>query len=224
MNLVNKVTYSRLSVFDLDHTLLNCNGAHRFAFYLMRQSKMSLRSLLYCLMCYYRHKCFNWPYAKLHDAISRHLFGRWTVRGLQEDLEHFLSQSFEQMCFKPITKILLKAQQEAGHHVVILSNTASFIVELFAKRFGVQEWQGSRYKSNDKGYIGGLEKLFDGDSKAEYVKMLAREHGIKKEKITAYSDSFHDLPLLAVAGRAVAVRPDKKLKAICRERAWEIVV
>jgi phosphoserine phosphatase len=42
------------------------------------------------------------------------------------------------------------------------------------------------------------------------------------EKIYAYSDSIHDLPLLQFADISTAVNPDKKLRKEAEKRSWSI--
>jgi phosphoserine phosphatase len=38
-----------------------------------------------------------------------------------------------------------------------------------------------------------------------------------------YSDSFNDIPLLEVAGQAIAVDPDDTLRAHARTKGWSII-
>ena len=40
------------------------------------------------------------------------------------------------------------------------------------------------------------------------------------EKIFAYSDSIHDLPLLELSDIPSAISPDKKLRKVAEERKW----
>ena len=42
------------------------------------------------------------------------------------------------------------------------------------------------------------------------------------EKIFAYSDSIHDLPLLEFSNIPPAISPDKKLRKIAEERKWMV--
>jgi phosphoserine phosphatase len=62
-----------------------------------------------------------------------------------------------------------------------------------------------------------------GEEKASCVKEVAERLCIAKEKITAYSDSFLDLPLLLAAGRPIAVNPDRKLRRFSEEQKWPIL-
>ena len=41
---------------------------------------------------------------------------------------------------------------------------------------------------------------------------------------TAYSDAATDIPLLEACGRAVAVRPDRVLRAVADRSGWPIVL
>ena len=63
-----------------------------------------------------------------------------------------------------------------------------------------------------------------GEEKVRRIKRWIKENQIDTNlyKI-AYSDSFHDLPLLEFADLPTAVNPDKKLKEISSNRGWKII-
>ena len=67
-------------------------------------------------------------------------------------------------------------------------------------------------------------KACDGEEKVRRIKRWIKENQIDTNlyKI-AYSDSFHDLPLLEFADLPTAVNPDKKLKEISSNRGWKII-
>ena len=43
------------------------------------------------------------------------------------------------------------------------------------------------------------------------------------KKVTFYSDSINDLPLMETVQFPKAVNPDPKLEAISKQRGWEII-
>jgi len=65
-------------------------------------------------------------------------------------------------------------------------------------------------------------EILHGPGKAHAVRSLAIREGLNLKRCTAYSDSFNDVPMLSLVGTAVAVNPDARLRALARERGWEI--
>jgi phosphoserine phosphatase len=61
------------------------------------------------------------------------------------------------------------------------------------------------------------------EGKATFLQALSTKMGIPIDEITAYSDSFLDLPFLKEAGHAVGVNPDNKLRAMCNQYQWDII-
>jgi phosphoserine phosphatase len=66
-------------------------------------------------------------------------------------------------------------------------------------------------------------RRLDGRTKAEAVAELATVDGIDLAESTAYSDSASDVPFLEAVGHPVAVNPDRRLRAIARERGWRVL-
>lgn len=211
-----------LSVFDLDHTLFTINSTHHFGLYLRRQRVISLFSLLYCLFCYYRHKLFGMSLEDLHNKVFNKVFCGVPVSLLEQHMKSFLEESFQGACYVPSVSRLNKVKEE-GHYVIILSNAPEFVVAPIAQRFGVHEWRGSRYDVDDEGDLVGINGLIEGKDKAKYVIMLADHLKIPKKNISAYTDSYLDLPLLECVGTAVGVQPEKKLYKWCHQHNCEIL-
>jgi len=73
-------------------------------------------------------------------------------------------------------------------------------------------------------YTGELSGPFcHGEGKFHAVQALAADRGIDLSQSWAYSDSVSDLPLFEAVGMPVAVNPDDDLRAIAKERDWEIL-
>ena len=65
-------------------------------------------------------------------------------------------------------------------------------------------------------------EILHGPGKAHAVRSLAIREGLNLKRCTAYSDSYNDVPMLSLVGTAVAINPDARLRALARERGWEI--
>ena len=211
-----------VSVFDLDHTLLKINSSHRFGLFLFRRKVIPLFSLLYCLTCYYQHKIFGLSLEILHDKVFDKIFSGAHFETLLQHMNDFVDLYFEDMCYEPAVKRLKNAQKN-NHYVVILSNSPDFVVGPIAKRFNVDEWRSSHYEVDEKGCLTHVITLLEGANKASYVEKLIKKFKISIDNVTAYSDSYLDIPLLESVGVAVAVNPDKHLKLHCKKENWEII-
>jgi len=94
---------------------------------------------------------------------------------------------------------------------------------IIARRLGLTGALGTVAESSDGKYTGRLVgEVLHGPAKAAAVRSLAAREGLNLRRCSAYSDSVNDVPMLSVAGTAVAVNPDSELRDIARQRGWEI--
>ncbi len=214
--------YLRLSVFDLDHTLLAANSSYRFGAYLYHQKFFNISTLLYCLSCYLRHKCFGMSMRSLHYKIFLSLFQGQAIQEIQQYVNHFLSKELDAMLYEPAIRRLREAQQQ-GHYTIILSSSPDFLVQPIAAHLGTHSWKASLYMRDQEGRLNGISQIIEGQDKADHVNTLAQRLKIAPSSITVYSDSYLDLPVLEMAGKAIGVVPDRHLRKICLANGWEIL-
>lgn len=111
----------------------------------------------------------------------------------------------------------LRQHIESGEQVHIASSVFEPGVQAFAKRFGAQA-------------IGTPVEIIDGHVRMA-TDLVASERKIEQvfsrlsvDRVDyAYGDSLMDVPLLEHANHPVAVYPESKLRALARERGWEIL-
>jgi HAD superfamily hydrolase (TIGR01490 family) len=214
--------YRGASLFDLDHTLLKDNSSYRFGAYLYKHKKIPLSSMLYFVGCYGLHKVGKLSLQGLHEQIFIKLFKNRSLAEFQKYSHTFLDESFESMIYSPALEKLNEAKR-MGQLTVILSSSPDFLVKLFAERFGVDRWAGTRYLTNSQQNLTAISEILDGEGKAKFLHALSKEMEIPTAEITAYTDSFLDLPFLKEAGHAVGVNPDNKLRAMCHQYQWDII-
>ena len=124
----------------------------------------------------------------------------------------------------PEARVLLEQHARAGEDRVVVSASPIEIVGRLADEIGLEGAVGTRSEIVDGCYTGRLEGAFCyGAGKVVEVQRLARERGYDLARCTAYSDSVSDLPFLEAVGTAVAVNPEKELRAVARERGWRVV-
>jgi len=213
----------QITVFDLDHTLLKVNSSFKFGTYLFRQNFMSLNILLKCLMTYFRHKYCQLTVNQLQQTIFTLLFKKRSSLEIQQHADLFLKFQFDSL-IRCSALQRLEAARQRGDYLVILSTSPSFLVEPLAKLFKVDEWLATVYTEDNERCLSEISFLCLGEDKARYIKRLSVRLNIPLSSFTMYSDSHLDLPALDIAGKAVAVAPDRKLKKVCKQKEWEILL
>lgn len=212
----------RLTVFDLDHTLLTTNSSFRFGVFLYRQNVFSFWTLLDCLIYYARHKWLGMSIYDLHTKVFARLFKGQFLEDICHYANQFLTESLTTMLYEPVVK-RLRTAQDKGDHVLILSSSPDFLVKKIAEHLGVLHWKATVYQCDEKGKFITISKVMEGQDKANYIHNLSIQMCINRSVITVYSDSYLDLPILKMAGKPIAVGPDYRLKYICLQNGWEIL-
>ena len=123
---------------------------------------------------------------------------------------------------------LVRGHQEAGDLVAIVTATNDFITRPIADAFGVDELIATRLERDAEGRVTGC---IDGtpsfrEGKIERVGEWLARHGLdwsRFGRITVYSDSTNDLPLLERATHPVATNPSSGLEKLAAERGWRIL-
>lgn len=213
---------SHLSCFDLDKTLFKGNSSYNFGAYLYRIHGMThgdmLQSLLFYGLC--RAGLFN--LYQLHQKTFNCLFRGRPLSFFEMHANRYFQSAFSELVNPVGYQVLLKAKQE-GHFIVLLSSAPEFVVRPIAKLLGIEEYKATEYRLDDEGRCLSIAKIVDGHVKADLVQEFAARFKISLQDVTAYSDSYLDLPFLLAAGNRVAVNPDKRLRQISEENAWRIL-
>jgi len=212
----------QISAFDLDHTLVGTNTSLLFYRYLIQRGFYRPISILRTAYYSIRHYFFDLSLNALHEKVFERFLKGTPLSLVQEEVEKFLQEDFYRFLYYPTFSRLRLAQHE-GHHTVILSNGPSFLVGPIAEYLGVSEWGSSVYSIDNEGKFNSIDTILLGEGKAFYIQNLAKRFKIDPKKVTAYSDSIQDLPFLSVAGKAIVVNPDSKMKKISQEKFWEVI-
>ena len=104
-----------------------------------------------------------------------------------------------------------------GAQVYIASSVYQPAVDVFAKRIGAQAI-GTPVEFVD----GSVQIATDLVASEKKIEQVLSRLGVDRVDF-AYGDSALDIPLLEHADHPVAVYPENKLRAIAKERGWEII-
>lgn len=188
----------------------------------MKKGFFSFLSLFEAFTYFIRYSFFSLPPNHLHYLVfDRFLKGKnlFEVFGYVEDfLDRYLLSALNLKVLKEIDKA-----KKNNSYVVILSNSPSYLVEKIVKRLNVSAFKATSYGLDFKNRLSSIHNLMDGEAKARYAVDLARSLDMPKKKISVYTDSIWDLPLLNIAGKKVVVSPDKGLFKIAKQKAWKIL-
>jgi HAD superfamily hydrolase (TIGR01490 family) len=119
---------------------------------------------------------------------------------------------------------LISRHKRAGREVFICSSSPQDFLEILAEALSTDGVLGTRAELEDGRYTGRLDGLMcHGREKARRVTELAEQRGIDLARSYAYSDSVNDLPMLELVGNPVAMNPDRDLRAVARDKGWQIL-
>ena len=117
----------QVTLFDLDHTLLNINASVHFGRYLLRQKLLSFCSFFRCLALYCLHQWGALSSQKFHLFVFKALLSRLSNSELQKSLHNYISEireqdgnrksnPFLQNMKKYLNKPLFRSQKNDGFH------------------------------------------------------------------------------------------------------------
>lgn len=123
----------------------------------------------------------------------------------------------------PGTRELAQMHLDAGQQVWLVTATPVQLAQVLAERLGFTGALGTVPETVDGRFTGRLlGDILHGSGKKHAVAALSALEGLDLERCTAYSDSANDIPMLSMVGTAVAINPDKTLKAEAQRRGWAV--
>lgn len=121
---------------------------------------------------------------------------------------------------------LVERHRSAGDLLVLTTATNRFITELTARHFGFEHLIATEAEIEAGTFTGrtaGTLNMRAGKVRRLADWLSAREAALEHFATTGYSDSINDLPLLEAVQQAVAVDPDPRLQAVALERGWKVL-
>lgn len=211
--------------FDVDNTMLQGASIYWFARGLAARNYVTTSDLLR----------FAWQQLRFRVLATEHVAGMSQIKEAAlafvegwrvDEVERLAEEIFDELMAPRIwdgARQLAQGHLDAGQRVWLVSAAPVEIGRVIATRLGLTGAIGTVAEVVDGAYTGRLVgDLMHGPAKAEAVTQLAAAEGLDLSRCTAYSDSANDLPMLAAAGRGVAVNPDSALLREARRRGWEV--
>ena len=215
----------KLTLFDLDHTLLSGDSDVLWCDFLIHQGLLDRTTFGA------RNADMEARYkAGTVDAVAFANFYVGTLAGRSPAQWEPVRQAFLARSIVPripqAALDLVQQHQDAGALVVLTTATNRFITELTALYLGIEHLIATEPETDQGLFTGGTTGTLNmREGKVERLKAWtrARGHRLKDFNSTAYSDSINDLPLLLAANHAVAVDPDALLAVEAQQRGWPVL-
>ncbi|MDP3617183.1 MAG: HAD family hydrolase [Rhodoferax sp.] len=215
----------KLTLFDLDHTLLNGDSDVLWCDFLIKQGVLEHASFAARNAdMEERYQAGTVGLEEFANFYVGTLAGR-TRRDWEPLRQEFLATTIVPR-IGPAALDLVNRHLDAADLVVMTTATNRFITELTALYFGIEHLIATEPQMEDGRFTGrttGTLNMREGKVTRLHDWLRGAGHRFKDFDSTAYSDSINDLPLLKAVQRAIAVNPDARLHAKAEARGWPIL-
>ena len=216
----------RLTLFDLDHTLLDGDSDQLWCEFLLDRGVLPRE-----------------PFAAENAAMARDYaagqvsaqdfcdFYIGTLAGRSADEWQPLRRSFIDERIVPripaAARELVARHRDAGDQLLLTTATCRYLSELTATHLGFAQLIATECELGPDGRFTGRSRgvLNMREGKVQRLQQWLDEQRwvLADCESTLYSDSINDLPLLSAVTHAMAVNPDPRLAAVATERGWPVI-
>ncbi|TAK95701.1 MAG: HAD family hydrolase [Aquabacterium sp.] len=216
-----------LCLFDLDHTLLPLDSDHEFGEFLIRQGLADAVEYRQRNDGFYQQYCNGTLVLGEYIQFTTSIWREMDVAGQQALQQAFMDEVvFPAM--KPQAIELVEQHRAKGDLIAIVTATNEFVTRPIADAFDVSELLAVKLVRDSQGRvtgdIDGVPSFREG--KITRVEQWLAQQGRQLtdfDRVSFYSDSPNDLPLLERANDPVATNPSPALEAVAHERGWRIL-
>ena len=227
MSAAGRGAVRNLCLFDLDHTLIPLDSDHAWGEFMIRRGwvdETEFRRRNDAFYADYQAGCLD-----IHAYVqftTAPVCARGPVEAAAAHADFMREVILPQM--HDAARALVREHQQQGDMVVLVTATNDFVTRPIAQAFGIADLIAVRLATGEGGTITGR---IDGVPSYREGKVTRVEewlagkgaHWGDFERISVYSDSPNDLPLLERATHPVATNPSPELEAIARQRGWRIL-
>ncbi|EER58670.1 HAD-superfamily subfamily IB hydrolase, TIGR01490 [Acidovorax delafieldii 2AN] len=216
----------RLTLFDLDHTLLPLDSDYEWGEFTIRIGWNDPVEFARRNDEFYAH--YQAGTLDVHDYVR---FATEAVRRRGPEAAQAAHAQFMREVIAPAIRPqaleLLRQHQAAGDEVLIITATNEFVTQPIAQALGVQELLAMRLARDSCGWytgeIDGIPTMREGKVRRMEQWLAERRLSWGDVESTFYSDSMNDVPLLEKVDHPVATNPDARLRALAQDRGWRIL-
>ncbi len=216
-----------LTLFDLDETLLPLDSDHAWGEFVIRLGWVEETA--------FRRRNDEFFAQYKAGALDIHAYVEFVTTPLRERGTEAAAAAHAQFmrevvqpALRPQALALVRAHRERGDEVALVTATNDFVTAPIAKAFGIDHLIAVRLERGPGGTITGRIQGTPSYREGKVTRvgewLAASGRGWSDfDRISVYSDSPNDLPLLDRASDPVATNPSPALEAVARERGWRIL-
>lgn len=209
--------------FDLDGTIIAGYSARHLAEQRMREGEFDPREIVRTLGVMIQGGGLNpQTFDQLLEMGSRVWQGR-----VVEDLDEVGLRLFEKRLadlIYPEMRDIVRAHQQRGHTVVLISSATSFQVAPVASYLGIEHVVCNRFEEVDGVLTGDVVRpVVFGPGKAQAAQSFAADHAVDLDQSYFYADGDEDLALMYVVGNPRPTNPGTRLEKVAQKRGWPVL-
>lgn len=217
----------RLCLFDLDHTLLPIDSDHAWGEFVVALGWAEAAA---------QRAANDRFYAQYQDgSLDIHAYVEfatraWRVRPPAEQAAAQARFMHEVIApaLRPAALALVERHRAQGDVLAIVTATNEFVTRPIATAFGVDALIAIELERDAEGRatgrIQGVPSFREGKTARVAQWLAAQGRELQDfERVSVYSDSMNDLPLLELATHPVATNPSPALEATALERGWPLL-
>ncbi len=216
-----------LALFDLDHTLLPFDSDHAWGRFMIGLGWVDPASFQRGNDAFFAQYQAGRLDIDAYIAFAVEPLRQRSASELAAAHRRFMAEIIEPAIAGP-ARALVDSHRAGGDRLALVTATNEFVTGPIAARFGIEALVATRLERNADGAftgrVDGVPALREG--KVARVGQWLAASGLAWSdfgRITVYSDSADDLPLLERATDPVATNPSPELAAVARERGWRIL-
>ncbi len=216
-----------LALFDLDHTLLPIDSDHAWGEFMIGLGWVDSAAFRAGNDAFYADYRAGRLDIDAYIAFAVEPLRRQSAAGLAAAHGRFMREVIGP-ALHASAHALVDAHRERGDRLALVTSTNDFVTAPIAAAFGIETLIATRLQRDGTGLPTGR---VDGVPAFREGKPLRIGQWLAKsgttwtdfERISVYSDSPNDLPLLERATDPVATNPSPELAALARARGWRIL-
>lgn len=213
----------QLTFFDLDNTLLAGDSDYEWGRFLIDEGVVD-----------------DSDYARVNDkfraqyeagALDIHAYQSFVLQPLIDEpaermnilRERFVAERIEPIVARHAAAVV-DYHRQRGDLIAIITATNRYVTAPIAELLGIGHLIATEPEIMDGAYTGAIAGTPSyREGKIARAEDFIARLGAAPERVSFYSDSHNDLPLLRWADRPVAVDPDPQLAAAAREADWPVI-
>ena len=211
----------RAAFFDLDRTLVRVDTPRLYTRYRRAKGEASWRDSLQVAWWVLQYTAGVIDAPRVARKALEDFAGKeesWLIKTCDEWFPQYVLPEIQAR-----GRELVKIHRDGGDLVAIVTAATSYVAWPVARELGIDHVVCSELEVDNGRFTGKvIEPLCYGEGKITRAGALLAEHGIGFDKVTFFSDSITDLPLLSKVDVPVAVNPDRRLLRAARARGWQV--